>query len=69
MATEHLFSTSQLSGAKPDDKNGQIQHQILFESLTFLYRSMPIAALGNIAVGSFIVFALQDLVSPLNLYV
>ncbi len=39
-----------------------VQHQMLVESLMFLYRSMPSAAVGHTFAGVFIVYALWDVV-------
>ena len=68
MATKHNFSGSQLSEANTDEKDVQIQHQILTESLTFFNRAMPSVALGHVVAGSVIVVALHDVVPALNLY-
>ncbi|MBT6891342.1 MAG: GGDEF domain-containing protein [Gammaproteobacteria bacterium] len=68
MATKHNFSGSQLSEANTDEKDVQIQHQILIESLTFFNRAMPSVALGHVVAGSVIVVALHDVVPALNLY-
>ena len=46
-----------------------LERQILIESLTFLYRSMPSAALGHTVAGSFVVFALYDVINPIGLFV
>jgi diguanylate cyclase (GGDEF)-like protein len=69
MATNHNFSGSPLTEVNTDDTGVDIQHQILGESLTFLYRAMPSVALGHVVAGSFIVVALHDVVPRLNLYV
>lgn len=46
-----------------------LKRQILIESLTFLYRSLPSAALGHSIAGGFVVFALYDAVSPERLFI
>ena len=61
MATKHNFSGSQLSEANTDEKDVQIQHQILTESLTFFNRAMPSVALGHVVAGSVIVVALHEI--------
>jgi diguanylate cyclase (GGDEF)-like protein len=68
MATNHNISGSPVTEVNTDDQGVDIQHQILVESLTFLYRAMPSVALGHVVAGSFIVVALHDVVPPLNLY-
>jgi len=45
-----------------------VQQQILIESLTLLYRSMPSAALGHAVAASFIVFALYDVTDTAVLF-
>lgn len=45
-----------------------IQHQILVESLTFLYRSMPGAAIGHTFAAAFIAFALYEVVNQTILF-
>lgn len=46
-----------------------IQHQVLVESLSYLYRSMPSAAVGHTVASGFIVFILQDVVETTSLYI
>ena len=46
-----------------------LERQILLESLTFLYRSLPSAALGHSVAGGFVVYALYDVVSPERLFI
>ena len=69
MATNHNISGSPVTEVNTDDSGVDIQHQILVESLNFLYRALPSVALGHVVAGSFIVVALLDVVPRLNLYV
>ena len=45
-----------------------IQHQVRVESLAFLYRSMPSAAVGHVFASAFIVFTLIDVVNQTALF-
>jgi diguanylate cyclase (GGDEF)-like protein len=69
MATNQDLSNAPVTEVGIADTGVDIQHQILVESLTFLSRAMPSAAMGHIFAGSFIVVALHDVVPRLNLYV
>lgn len=47
----------------------EIDRQVLIESLAFLYRSMPSAALGHSVAASFIAFALHEFVDQSSLFI
>ncbi len=49
-------------------ESSQVDKQIRIESLLFLYRSMPSAALGHSVTGGFITFALYDVVDRDTLF-
>jgi hypothetical protein len=68
MATKPGLSNATVTEVNMADTGVDIQHQILVESLTFLYRAMPSAAAGHAIAASFIVVALHDVVPHLNLY-
>ena len=69
MATKPGLSNATVTEVNMADAGVDIQHQILVESLTFLYRAMPSAAAGHAIAASFIVVALHDVVPHLNLYI
>ena len=46
-----------------------LQHQMLVESLMFLYRSMPSSALGHVFAGVFVVYALWEVMAPTTLII
>ncbi|MBL6689355.1 MAG: diguanylate cyclase [Pseudomonadales bacterium] len=46
-----------------------VQHQMLVESLMFLYRSMPSSALGHVFAGVFVVYALWEVMAPNTLII
>ena len=52
-----------------DQATSEIDRQILIESLTFLYRSMPSAAVGHSVAAAFTVFALYDSVAQNYLFI
>jgi diguanylate cyclase (GGDEF)-like protein len=68
MATNHDLSRRPVTEIEMDDNGVELQHQILIESLTFLYRAMPSAAAGHVFTGAFMVVALHDVVPRQNLY-
>jgi len=68
MATKPGLSDATVNEVNMTDTGVDIQHQILVESLTFLYRAMPSAAAGHAIAASLIVVALHDVVPHLNLY-
>lgn len=68
MTIKHNDSSIPMTDIDLAERGDRIEHQILVESLTFLYRAMPSAAMGHIIAGSFVVIALHEVVPHLNLY-
>ncbi len=52
----------------PDQQAANLEHQILVESLIFLYRSMTSAAIGHVFAACFIVYSLLEVVPENRLY-
>lgn len=55
------------NASEQEDEN--VEHQILVESLTYLYRSMTSAAIGHVFAASFVVFSLYEVVPHNHLYI
>jgi diguanylate cyclase (GGDEF)-like protein len=47
----------------------EVERQILIESLAFLYRSMPTAALGHAVAAGFITYAFYGAIAPATLFI
>ncbi len=66
--SEHDLAGASVTEVKMREAGVDLQHQILVESLTFLYRSMPSAAIGHSFAGAFLVFALYDVIESKLLF-
>ncbi len=65
--TDANITGSAVTEVDMEESGIDLQHQMLVESLMFLYRSMPTSALGHVFAGVFVVFSLWDVVDSTTL--
>ncbi|MBO6556099.1 MAG: diguanylate cyclase [Pseudomonadales bacterium] len=65
--TDVNIAGSAVTEVDMEESGIDLQHQMLVESLMFLYRSMPTSALGHVLAGVFVAYALWDVIDSITL--